>query len=52
VEIRVLALMSGDENLINAFKNDIDIHYNTAKLIFSKSEINKDERRIAKSVNF
>lgn len=52
VEIRVLAIMSGDENLINAFKNDIDIHYNTAKLIFSKSEINKDERKIAKSVNF
>ncbi|MDD5213862.1 MAG: DNA polymerase [Candidatus Gracilibacteria bacterium] len=52
VEIRVLALMSGDENLVNAFKNDIDIHYNTAKLIFGKDEINKDERRIAKSVNF
>lgn len=52
VEIRVLAIMSKDENLLNAFKNDIDIHYNTAKLIFAKDEINKDERRIAKSVNF
>lgn len=52
VEIRVLAIMSWDENLINAFKNNIDIHYNTAKLIFGKDEINKDERRIAKSVNF
>lgn len=52
VEIRVLAIMSGDENLINAFKNNIDIHYNTAKLIFGKDDINKDERRIAKSVNF
>lgn len=52
VEVRVLAIMSGDENLINAFKNNIDIHYNTAKFMFGKDEITKDERKIAKSVNF
>lgn len=52
VEVRVLAMMSGDENLLNAFKNNIDIHYNTAKFIFGKDEITKNERKIAKSVNF
>lgn len=52
VEIRVLAIMSEDENLQKAFNEWIDIHYNTAKLIFWKDDINKDERRIAKSVNF
>lgn len=52
VEVRVLAIMSGDENLLNSFKNDIDIHYNTAKFIFWKDEISREERKVAKSVNF
>ncbi len=52
VEVRILAIMSGDENLLNAFKNDIDIHYNTAKFMFGRDNISKEERKIAKSVNF
>ncbi len=52
VEVRLLAIMSGDENLLNAFKNNIDIHYNTAKFMFGKDNISKEERKIAKSVNF
>jgi DNA polymerase I len=46
VEIRLLAIMSGDKNLINAFKNGIDIHQNTQELIWSK------DRKTAKAVNF
>jgi len=46
VEIRLLALMSEDENLIHAFENEIDIHENTRKLIET------EERKIAKAVNF
>lgn len=52
VEVRILAHMSGDENLINAFKKGIDIHYNTAKFIFWKENISGSERKIAKAVNF
>ncbi|MDD3302038.1 MAG: DNA polymerase [Candidatus Gracilibacteria bacterium] len=52
VEVRVLSIMSGDENLRNAFLNGIDIHYNTAKFMFGTEYITKDQRKIAKSVNF
>lgn len=52
VEVRVLAIMSGDENLLNAFKNNLDIHQNTAKFLFWKDNISKNERKIAKAVNF
>lgn len=52
VEVRVLAIMSWDQNLLNAFKNNIDIHYNTAKFIFWKDDISKNKRKVAKSVNF
>jgi len=46
VELRLLAIMSGDENLINAFKHWFDIHQKTAELIWTT------DRRIAKAVNF
>jgi len=46
VELRLLAIMSGDENLLEVFKNDWDIHQKTADLI----EVT--DRKIAKAVNF
>ncbi len=52
IELRVLAHMSGDPNLIKAFKEGDDIHEATAKAIFRKSEVTKEERRQAKAVNF
>ncbi|MDP5039011.1 MAG: DNA polymerase, partial [Candidatus Gracilibacteria bacterium] len=52
IEVRLLAIMSGDENLINAFKNNLDIHQNTGKFIFGKDELLPEERKIAKAVNF
>lgn len=52
VEVRLLAIMSNDENLLNAFENWLDIHHKTAEFIFWKSEINSSERKIAKAVNF
>jgi DNA polymerase-1 len=53
VEIRVLAMLSGDPNLLDAFKNGEDIHTRTAMFLFPASEsISGDQRRIAKSVNF
>lgn len=54
VELRVLASISGDENLINYFKNGVDLHTGTASLVFKKAieEVTKEERQVAKSLNF
>ncbi|MFP4287069.1 MAG: DNA polymerase I [Candidatus Izemoplasmataceae bacterium] len=52
IELRVLAHMALEENLIKAFKEDQDIHTITAKEIFEKETITSSERRIAKAVNF
>lgn len=52
VEVRILAMMSWDQNLIKAFKENIDIHHKTAEFIFWKSQISSSERKIAKAVNF
>lgn len=52
VEMRILAILSNDKHLLEAFKNNEDIHQKTAKFIFPKEEINQDKRKIAKAVNF
>ena len=54
IELRILAHISNDENLIDAFKSGADIHLATAGQIFSKTltEVSKDERRYAKTINF
>jgi len=44
--------MSGDENLLNAFKEGKDIHQVTAEFIFGKKDISVQERKFAKAVNF
>ena len=54
IELRVLAHISGDEGLIEAFRNDMDIHTKTAMDVFhvSQDEVTSDMRRQAKAVNF
>jgi DNA polymerase I len=54
IELFLLAEFSKDENLFSAFKNNEDIHYKTATLLFGKpqNEITKEERKIGKTVNF
>ncbi len=54
IELRVLAHMSGDENLINAYKNGQDIHRSTASLVFHTpfEEVTDLQRSNAKAVNF
>lgn len=53
VELRVLAFLSQDPNLLDAFEKGEDIHMRTAKFLFpNKDIITKEERRIAKTVNF
>ncbi len=50
LELRLLAHLSEDENLLSAFANDIDIHSQTAKLVFG--EETPETRRKAKTINF
>ena len=54
IELRVLAHMSDDEELIDAFQNDLDIHTKTAMDVFhvGPDEVTSDMRRAAKAVNF
>ncbi|MGX6443008.1 DNA polymerase I [Neobacillus sp. K501] len=54
IELRVLADIAGDEKLIQAFKEDLDIHTKTAMDVFhvGKDEVTSNMRRQAKAVNF
>ena len=54
IELRVLAHMSGDEQLIEAYKMDADIHRITASKVFNTpfEEVTDLQRRNAKAVNF
>lgn len=54
VEIRVLAYLSQDKNLLLAYQNDIDIHTQTAAILFDKKndDISSNERNLAKILNF
>ncbi|MBO5878469.1 MAG: DNA polymerase I [Alistipes sp.] len=54
VELRLMAHLSGDASLIDAFLQGEDIHTATAAKLFHKSlsEVNSDERRKAKTANF
>ncbi len=54
IELRLLAHVSGDEHLIKAFNEGIDVHTQTASKVFgvTPEEVTKDMRRKAKAVNF
>ena len=54
IELRILASISDDKNLIDAYKNSKDIHASTAALVFGvkEDEVTPLQRRNAKAVNF
>ena len=54
IELRILASLSGDENLIQAFERNLDIHSFTAALLFGveTEEVSDAQRNMAKKVNF
>jgi DNA polymerase-1 len=54
VELRILAHMSGDKGLIDAFTRDLDIHTRTASELYGVplDEVTSEMRRTAKTVNF
>jgi len=52
MELRVLAHIAKEKSMQHAFKSGQDLHTYTAKLLFSKDNITKEERQIAKTVSF
>ncbi|MBK7393938.1 MAG: DNA polymerase I [Chloracidobacterium sp.] len=54
LELRILAHITQDANMLEAFKNNEDIHSQTAKLVFGAKDEKelKEKRRLAKIVNF
>ena len=54
IELRLLAHLSGDQNLIEAYNTEADIHRITASKVFHTpyEEVTKEQRRNAKAVNF
>ncbi|MEZ7516279.1 DNA polymerase I [Flavobacterium frigidarium] len=54
IELRVIAALSGEENMIKAFQNNEDIHKSTASKVFNVplEEVTREQRSHAKTVNF
>tara|TARA_B100000579_G_scaffold175167_1_gene142803 strand:- start:1757 stop:4474 length:2718 start_codon:yes stop_codon:yes gene_type:complete len=54
IELRIIASLSEEENMMNAFKNNEDIHASTASGVFNVplKEVSKEQRSNAKVVNF
>ncbi len=54
IELRIMAAFSGDETMLNAFNNNVDIHTQTASKVFhvGLDEVTGDMRRKAKTINF
>ncbi|HUH27454.1 DNA polymerase I [Gelidibacter sp.] len=54
IELRIIAALSEEDNMINAFKNGEDIHASTASKVFGVplAEVTREQRSNAKTVNF
>ncbi len=54
IELRIMAHLSQDQHLIQAFRNGVDVHAATAEKIFGvpHDEVTADQRRVAKTANF
>ncbi len=54
IELRIMAHLSCDQHLVNAFKQGIDVHAATAAKIFGipHDQVTPDQRRVAKTANF
>ena len=54
IELRIMAHLSGDQGLLNAFASEQDVHRATASEVFGVSidAVDSDQRRSAKAINF
>jgi DNA polymerase-1 len=52
IELRILAHLSGEESLVEAYRSGDDVHALTARLLLDKDSVTPDERRLGKTINF
>ena len=52
IELRILAHLSGEEVLVEAYRSGDDVHALTARLLLEKDTVTPDERRLGKTINF
>ncbi len=54
IELRIMAHLSGDKNLLGAFSDNLDVHQATAAEVFGLSldDVSSEQRRSAKAINF
>ncbi|MBM31846.1 MAG: DNA polymerase I [Chloroflexi bacterium] len=52
IELKILAHLSKEPSLLQAFRNNEDIHDATAKIMYETNSVSKEQRRIAKILNF
>ena len=52
IELKILAHLSEEPSLLQAFRNNEDIHDATAKIMYETETVSKEQRRIAKILNF
>ncbi|MFN9933598.1 MAG: DNA polymerase, partial [Cyanobacteriota bacterium] len=52
IELRILAHLSGEPVLVEAYRSGDDVHAVTARLLLEKDEVSADERRLGKTINF
>ncbi|MEL7038059.1 MAG: DNA polymerase I [Cyanobacteria bacterium J06592_8] len=52
IELRILAHLSNEPTLLEAYQNNRDVHTVTAQFLFEKEEVTSDERRFGKTINF
>lgn len=52
IELRILAHLSGEEALVEAYRTGDDVHALTARLLLEKDSVSPDERRLGKTINF
>jgi DNA polymerase I len=52
IELRILAHLSQEPELVKAYNEGIDVHTRTAQLLLLQEEVSKEERRLAKIINY
>jgi DNA polymerase-1 len=52
IELRIAAKISGDERMLGAFGEGLDVHEITARSLTGREVVSKEERQLAKAVNF
>ena len=52
IELRILAHLSQEPVLVDAYRHNLDVHSVTAQLLFEKDDITPEERRLGKIINF